>query len=148
MIAVLSCAAIQIFAIPTAFDVLGSGYMQVSDSELGAVDIYLAVSQLSGYLTLDSSGVPFNASGSIVTGYVFDSSGEQRYTVRWSAWSYAQYRSVDSGYTYEDLRISGVDESNVQWLTYDELSGPSDFAWNLIFMGILFLGVIVCFMRR
>lgn len=144
------CLCVTVFGLdtPTTFQVQGSGFISVSGSALGSVDIMLPVSQLSGYLTLDSSGRPFNASASTVTGYVFNSSGSPTYTVRWSAWSYAEYRPYSGSYNYASLNISGVSSSNVQWLTYADISGPSDSSWNLLFLGVLFMGVIVCFIKR
>ena len=149
-IGLVACLCIAVFGLdtPTVFDVQGSGFISVSDSSLGSVDIMLPVAQLSNYLTLDGHGVPFNASATTVTGYVFDSSGTQIYTVRWPAWSYAEYRPTSGSYNYSSLNISGVSSSNVQWLTYSDISGPSASSWRLIFLAVLFMGVIVCFIKR
>ena len=132
---------------PSTVDMDGCCFITVSGSALGNVDIYIPVNYISGYLTLQE-GVPFNASGSTVTGYVLSSSGDIRYQVRWPAWSTAEYRAYDSGYNYSPLNIAGVDASNVNWITYENLSAPSDFSWNLIFLGVLVLGVVVCFIKH
>lgn len=132
---------------PATVDMDGCCFITVSGGSLGSVDIYLPVNYLSGYLTL-KDGVPFNASGSTVTGYVLNSSGSIRYNVRWPAWSTAEYRAYSGSSSWSSFSISGVTASNVQWITYDSLAAPSDFSWNLIFLGVLLLGVIVCFIKH
>lgn len=132
---------------PATVDMDGCCFITVSGGSLGSVDIYLPVNYISGYLTL-KDGIPFNASNSTVSGYVLSSSGDIRYQVRWPAWSSAEYRAYDSGYSYAAYNITGVDASNVQWITYENLAEPSDFSWNLIFLGVLVLGVVVCFIKH
>lgn len=149
LLAVLLCVPVLGAELPrpSTVDMDGCCFITVSGGSLGGVDIYIPVNYISGYLTLQN-GIPFNASNSTVSGYVLSSSGDIRYQVRWPAWSTAEYRTYDSGYNYAAYNISGVDASNVQWITYENLSEPSAFSWNLIFLGVLVLGVVVCFIKH
>lgn len=146
LLSVSALAADSVRPESPAFD--GSLYVTVDGSALGAVTVFLPVNYWDGYLTL-RNGIPFNVSNSTVTGYVLDGSGNQTYTVRWPAWSYAEYRDYDgTGYTYSDFGITGVSSSNVQWITYDDLEAPKDDLYQLILIGLIGLGVVVCFMKR
>ena len=143
------CYSVSALDVPSSLSVEGSGFISVSGSALGSVDIFIAVSSLDGFLTLDSNGIPFNVTGSSVQGYVLSSSGDILYYVRWPSFGYAEYRSVSSsGYQYQPLNITGVSSSNVHWITYSELSGPSDDLWQYLIFGVLLMGVVVCFIKR
>ena len=42
-----------------------------------------------------------------------------QYTVRWAGYSFPQYRLSDTGYTYTDLIINSVTDTNVVFITDD-----------------------------
>lgn len=132
---------------PSSPDFSGAVYVSVTGSHLGAVTIFIPSNYQTGYLTL-LGGVPYNASATTITGYVLASDGTPSYYVRWSAFSFAQYRSYSSTNSqYSDLDISGVASSNIAWLDYAEDDQPSLYVWYLIFAALLCLVVIVCFIK-
>lgn len=115
------------FSMPAAAAELQGGYYIVCDCALGSgVRFYVPASAAEGCLTYDSSGYLFNISNSTIYLYSPD---YPDYTFSASRFAGFQYRaSSGAGYTYYDLNIRNVTDTNVEIYTEDPaLSKEMDF---------------------
>ena len=116
-------------------------------TNLGSVRIYVPVNYAKGSFTYDSSGEPVNITASTISGY-FVRNGSL-YSVRFASMGGITYRLTDgSGYSWSDLSVTSVDDTNIQILT----ENPPLYDFSELFPYILTfcLGVVVLclFMKR
>lgn len=126
---------------------LQGGYYMVARTNLGSVRIYVPVNYAKGSFTYNSSGEPVNITSSTISGY-FVRNGSL-YSVRFSSMGGITYRLTDgSGYSWSDLSVTSVDDTNIQFFTVN----PPLYDISELFPYILTfcLGVIVLclFMKR
>lgn len=128
-------------------DFLQGGYYMDARTNLGSVRIYVPVNYAKGSFTYDSSGEPVNITSSTISGY-FVRNGSL-YSVRFASMGGITYRLADgSGYSWSDLSVSSVDDTNIQFFTVN----PPLYGFSELFPYILTfcLGVVVLclFMKR
>lgn len=127
--------------------VAGGPYMEVLSS-IGNLKIYVPADyQRGSFSFFDGSNVCGIRSGTI-SGYAFK--GSTLYQVRFPAFSDPQYRVYDSGYSYTDFSITGVNSTNIQILTSDnDLPLLPDTGQVQLIIALFLGGCLVClFMRR
>lgn len=126
---------------------LQGGYFMDVATNLGSVTIYVPVNYAKGSFSYDSRGVPVNITASTISGY-FVRNGSL-YSVRFASMGGITYRHSDgSGYSWSDLSVTSVDDTNIQILT----ENPPLYGFSELFPYILTfcLGVVVLclFMKR
>lgn len=100
--------------VASAADVTGGTYVTVGTRQLGKVTIYFPKEYEENWAFIN--GLPVSTSNSSVTGYILNSDGSGRYTVR--MYSYAngwEYRSYGSSTTWYVLDVNTYfpKESNI-----------------------------------
>lgn len=123
----------------------GGYYISAATSQLGDVKIYVPVNYKADSFTFTSGNV-MSIQASTITGVMYASSGV--YTIRFPSFSSPEYRTYDSGYTYADLSITDVYDTNIQILDSDPHLEVPQYIIQLAV--ILTLGVIIIclFMKR
>ena len=118
----------------------GGYYIDCSTSALGDVRIYVPFEYQYGSFTTNSNGDLVSLRSSTVTGLLY--SGDTPYTVRWSSFGTPQYRSYSgSSYSYYDLGVSEILDTNVQILSSDSDVPLFPSSEQLLLVLILLLGV-------
>lgn len=118
----------------------GGYYIDCSTSALGDVRIYVPYEYQRGSFTTNSSGDIVSLRSSTVTGLLYD--GDTAYTVRWSSFGIPQYRSYSgSSYSYYDLGVSEILDTNIQILSSDSDVPLLPSVEYLLLALILLLGV-------
>lgn len=127
--------------------VAGGPYMEVSSS-IGDLKIYVPADYQRGSFSYFSGSNVCGIRSSTISGYAFK--GSTLYQVRFPAFSDPQYRVYDSGYSYTDFSITGVNSTNIQILTSDDDLPLYPDSGILSLCLIFLLGVIVVcqFMKR
>lgn len=128
---------------------LQGGYYVVADSALGSgLRFYVPADYATGSLTYDSSGYLFNLTASSVYLYSPDYPDYTIYAPRFSGF---QYRSGSgSGYSYLDLNVTNVSDTNVEILSEDPVSSLRDnqLLLMIVVLLVLLVGVSVVCVRR
>ena len=88
---------------PSAETGLTGGLFLECSTNLGNCVIVIPYNFKEDTFTFSTSGNVFNATSSTVSGVLYRNG--QQYSVRWSSFSYPQYRQSDSSYSYTDLVI-------------------------------------------
>ncbi len=138
----LALLLVSCFFLFSGFAPTGGSYMDVSTSELGDVRIYTNSSYCTGAFALDN-GRPVNMTGSTITGYVLDQSGNKSYNIY--MYPYGEewnYRISNQGSSYNrSLTVNSVylDSSSIEFMGVD--IPESD--WLLYLFVFLFGGFIV-----
>lgn len=116
---VISVVLVMLLAVPVlAAGELAGGYYFVADTALGnGLRFYVPADFASGSLTYDSSGYLFNLTSSSIYLYCPDYPDYTIYAPRFSGF---QYRPASgSGYTYVDLNVHDISDTNVELLQED-----------------------------
>lgn len=117
---------------------LQGGYYFVADCALGSgMKFYVPADFANGSLTYDSSGYLFNLTASSIYLYCPD---HPEYTIYAPRFSSFQYRA-GSGYSYEDLNVTNVTESNLQ--IYEAAPGKSLGSSELMLLIVVLLIVLI-----
>lgn len=117
---------------------LQGGYYFVADCALGAgMKFFVPADFANGSLTYDSSGYLFNLTASSIYLYCPD---YPEYTIYASRFSGFQYRA-GSGYSYEDLNVTNVTETNLQ--IYEAAPGKSLGSSELMMLIVVLLVVLI-----
>lgn len=125
---------------PSGAPLVGGLYMEVSTSQLGDILIYVPTSYQYKSFTYNTDGAPVNITSSTITGYYY---GSADYNVRWSSFGQAQYRLVSGGYSYQDLDITDVLNTNIVFVeSIDDLPVVPDTDMLSVIL-IFLVGVIV-----
>lgn len=129
----------ETFALSSA-PLAGGYYIDCSTSALGDVRIYVPYEYQRGSFTTNTSGDIVSLRSSTVTGLLYD--GDTAYTVRWSSFGTPQYRSYSgSSYSYYDLGVSHILDTNIQILSSDADVPLLPSSEYLLLVLILLLGV-------
>lgn len=125
----------------------GAAYMQVQSS-IGEQVIYIPVSYIENSFCLDDNGLPVNITGSSITGYTLDDSGARYYRVTINPfgedWT---YRLNSSSYTTETFTVTELLDTNINFVTSDSIESKK-INYDLILIGLLGMGVVICFMKK
>lgn len=133
---------------PPSAPLAGGVYMQVDTQQLGELIIYVPVSnQFKSFTFAANTETPVNITASTISGYTYSSTD---YQIRWSSFGQCQYRPYSGSYSYTDLAITSVLNTNIVFVT-----GPEDLpvvpdSSMLQVIIVFLLGVVVLclFMRR
>lgn len=123
---------------------LTGGLFIECSTNIGDAVIVIPYNFKNDTFTFSTSGNIFNASSTSISGALY-LNGSQ-YTVRWAGYSYPQYRLSDTGYTYTDLVINSVSDTNVVFITdNEELSNDNYYLSVYEKIVISFLCIILFF---
>lgn len=125
------------------------GYYFVCDCALGdSVKFWVPADFSVGSITIDSSGSLVNMTNSTIYLMPDDSSLNSNYTIQAPRFSSFLYRRDASGYSWSDLAISNITDTNISWLddTPRALPLPS---YMVIVICVLILGFLLSgFLKR
>lgn len=125
------------------------GYYFVCDCALGdGVKFWVPADFAVGSITLDSSGALVNMTNSTIYLMPDDSRLNSNYTIQAPRFSSFLYRRDASGYSWSDLAISNITDTNISWLddTPHALPLPS---YMVIVICVLILGFLLSvFLKR
>lgn len=122
--------------------------MQVDTQQLGELIIYVPVSnQFKSFTFAANTETPVNITASTISGYTYSS---EDYQIRWTSFGQCQYRPYSGSYSYTDLDITSVLNTNIVFVT-----GPEDLPvvpdssmLQVIIVFLLGVMVLCLFMRR
>lgn len=121
------------------------GYYFVADCALGqGVKFWVPADFAQGSITMDSSGSLVNMTNSTIYLMPDDSSLNSVYTIQAPRFSSFLYRRDSSGYTWSDLNISNISDTNISWLDDTVQAVPSSSYFVLI-ASILVIGFLALF---
>lgn len=124
----------------------GGCYITVLTSQLQKVRIYLPAENRDRWMLIDN--IPVSTSGSTVYGYILNSSGDLRYTVRFYSYDdLYNYRDYGSSYNYANLTplVYYPKESNINIIT---LKTDTNLLILYVLLGILGCIPIIVMFRR
>lgn len=135
-------------AYPPSAPLAGGVYMQVDTQQLGELIIYVPVSnQFKSFTFAANTETPVNITASTISGYTYSS---EDYQIRWTSFGQCQYRPYSGSYSYTDLDITSVLNTNIVFVT-----GPEDLPvvpdssmLQVIIVFLLGVMVLCLFMRR
>lgn len=133
---------------PSGAPLAGGVYMQVTTRALGELLIYVPSNYQSKAFTFESgSKEVVNITSATITAYVVD---QASYSFRWSSFGRLQYRRNTSGYTYEDVNITDVLNTNIVFVeSNDDLPPVPDSNMLQIIITFLLGGCLLClFIKR
>ena len=133
---------------PPSAPLAGGVYMQVDTQQLGELIIYVPVSyQFKSFTFAANTETPVNITSSTISGYTYSSTD---YQIRWASFGQCQYRPYSGSYSYTDLDITSVLNTNIVFVT-----GPEDLPvvpdssmLQVIIVFLLGVMVLCLFMRR
>lgn len=121
------------------------GYYFVCDCVLGNnVKFWIPADFSAGSITLDASGGLVNMTNSTIYLMPDDSSLNSVYTIQAPRFSSFLYRRDASGYTWSDLNISNISDTNISWLDDTPQAVPQSSYFVLI-ASILVIGFLALF---
>lgn len=127
---------------------LSGCYLVLDTSELGEIKVYIPVDYQQGSFSYDNYSSLVNIRSSTITGYTLDGSN---WTIRWPTFGTPQYRATNSsGYTWSDLTVNDVVDTNVQVVDddYDLPLFPADGFLTVTIIMILGVLLICQFMKQ
>ena len=126
----------------------GACYLTVQ-STLGEQTIYIPINYVENSFCLDDNGLPINVTGSAITGYTLDDSGTRYYRITINPFGEDWAYRLNSGSAYgstETFIVNELIESNIEFVTSDSIEGDK-INYELILIGLLGMGVVICFMK-
>lgn len=125
------------------------GYYFVADCALGdSVKFWVPADFAVGSITLDSSGSLVNMTNSTIYLMPDDSRLNSSYTIQAPRFSSFLYRRDASGYTWSDLAITNITDTNISWLSDTPHALPVS-SYMVIIIGVLILGFLLSvFLKR
>lgn len=133
---------------PSGAPLAGGVYMQVTTSALGELLIYVPSNYQSKAFTFESGTKEvINITSSIITAYVVD---QADYSFRWSSFGRLQYRRNSGSYSYEDVNITDILNTNIVFVeSNDDLPPVPDSNMLQIIITFLLGGCLLClFIKR
>lgn len=125
---------------------LQAPFIDATVNSLGRVKIYLPISVMNNALSVNSSGIPINVSGSTLTGYVDGSSSNQ--SISFQNFGVPRYRT-NNNYDYIELTNWEIHDTNIPMQSVDSpftYSNTSDLLQNILLI-ILIFGSITFVLR-
>lgn len=121
------------------------GYYFVADCALGQdVKFWVPADFSQGSITFDSSGGLVNMTNSTIYLMPDDTTLNSSYTIQAPRFSSFLYRRDASGYTWSDLNISNISDTNISWLDDTPQAVPQSSYFVLI-ASILVIGFLALF---
>lgn len=118
---------------------LEGGYYVTGDSALGNdLTFYVPADYADGSLTYDSSGNLFNLTANSIYLYSPDYPDYTIYAARFSGF---QYRRNTTGYSYEDLNLRNISDTNVEIFEKDPSPLPGSDTVGIMILAVLIVGV-------
>lgn len=144
----VSCVFLSVsYTASAAASTEGGVYFTVLTSQLSKVKIYVPAENRDRWMLID--GLPVSTSGSTVYGYILDSSGDLRYTVRFYSYddlyNYRNYGSSTQQYQSLNPTLYYPDESNINIVT---LKTDTSLLTVYILLAILGCIPIIVMFRR
>ena len=138
--AIFCILVLALVTVPVLGAELSGGYYITGDSAMGNdLTFYVPSDYASGSLTYDSSGVLFNLTASSIYLYCPD---YPDYTIYAPRFSQFQYRAgTGSGYSYVDLNLKNISDSNVEIYEKDPPLLHGTDAVSLMILAVLIVGV-------
>lgn len=133
---------------PSGAPLAGGVYMQVTTQALGELLIYVPSNYQSKSFTFESSSKEvINITSSTITAYVVD---QASYSFRWSSFGRLQYRRNSGSYSYEDVNITDILNTNIVFVeSNNDLPPVPDSNILQIIITYLLGGCLLClFIRR
>lgn len=133
---------------PTGAPLSGGVYMQVTTRALGELLIYVPSNYQSKAFTFESGTKEvINITSSTITAYVV---GQADYSFRWSSFGRLQYRRNSGSYSYEDVNITDILNTNIVFVeSNDDLPPVPDSNMLQIIITFLLGGCLLClFIKR
>ncbi|MBC8576667.1 hypothetical protein [Yanshouia hominis] len=133
---------------PSGAPLAGGVYMQVTTSALGELLIYVPSNYQSKAFTFESGTKEvINITSSTITAYVVD---QADYSFRWSSFGRLQYRRNSGSYSYEDVNITDILNTNIVFVeSNDDLPPVPDSNMLQIIITFLLGGCLLClFIKR
>ena len=133
---------------PSGAPLAGGVYMQVTTSALGGLLIYVPSNYQSKAFTFESGAKEvINITSSTITAYVVD---QADYSFRWSSFGRLQYRRNSGSYSYEDVNITDILNTNIVFVeSNDDLPPVPDSNMLQIIITFLLGGCLLClFIKR
>ena len=133
---------------PSGAPLAGGVYMQVTTSALGELLIYVPSNYQSKAFTFESGTKEvINITSSTITAYVVD---QADYSFRWSSFGRLQYRRNRGSYSYEDVNITDILNTNIVFVeSNDDLPPVPDSNMLQIIITFLLGGCLLClFIKR
>lgn len=121
-------------------------YANLQTNELGEIMVYFPYNYARYLSYNEDSGKLINTYSSQISAYGYNGSW---YVIRFPTFDVPNYRLEDSNYSYSDLTITGVNETNITWLNDTDFTAFS--SGNLANLAMLLIGgcILLClFMRR
>lgn len=133
---------------PSDSPLSGGVYIEVDTRELGEVLIYVPTDYQYRSFAFDESGNIVNIRSATITGVLYD--GNTVYSVRFTSFGNPSYRLATGNYTWDDLTVTEVLNTNVVFIESNEDLPPVPDADMLSVIIVALLGVIVLchFMKR
>lgn len=125
------------------------GYYFVADCALGqGVKFWVPADFAQGSITMDSFGSLVNMTNSTIYLMPDDSTLNSSYTIQAPRFSSFLYRRDASGYTWSDLDISNITDTNISWLVNTPQVFPVS-TYLVIVIAVLILGFLLSiFLKR
>jgi hypothetical protein len=121
------------------------GYYFVADCALGQnIKFWVPADFSQGSITFDSSGGLVNMTNSTIYLMPDDTTLNSSYTIQAPRFSSFLYRRDASGYTWSDLDISNISDTNISWLDDTPQAVPQSSYFVLI-ASILVIGFLALF---
>lgn len=133
---------------PSGAPLAGGVYMQVTTRALGELLIYVPSNYQSKAFTFESGTKEvINITSSTITAYVV---GQAVYSFRWSSFGRLQYRRNSGSYSYEDVNITDILNTNIVFVeSNDDLPPVPDSNMLQIIITFLLGGCLLClFIKR
>lgn len=126
---------------------VSGGYYFVADCALGrSIKFWIPADFASGALALDNAGIINMTNSSI---YLMpDSSSFSNYTIYANRFGHFQYRRNSAAYDYQDLAITNISATNIDFLDSTPQAVP-DFIFWVVLISIVALGfLLMIFVKR
>lgn len=120
----LFCFCIPSFAVyyddefPSSQTGLTGGSFIRCRTNLGEAVILIPINYRNDFLAVSTSGNLYNCYSSTITGTMYINNNQ--YSMRWSSFSYPEYRAYDSNYSYSSFTIYEVLDTNCRFLTVND----------------------------
>lgn len=133
---------------PSGAPLSGGVYMHVTTRALGELLIYVPSNYQSKAFTFESGTKEvINITSSTITAYVV---GQADYSFRWPSFGRLQYRRNSGSYSYEDVNITDILNTNIVFVeSNDDLPPVPDSNMLQIIITFLLGGCLLClFIKR
>lgn len=123
-----------------------SYYANLETRELGEIMVYFPFNTARYFSYNDTTGKLINTYSSTVYGYGYNGNW---YNIRFPTMEVPNYRAEDTNYSYNDLTITGVNETNITFLNDTDFTAFSSSTISNLAMLLIGGCILIClFMKR